>query len=686
MKVIDRYKLEEVVGSGSYGKVYRSSTTDTDEVFAIKCIPIEKFRRIPKLNQFTKNEIYVLEKLDHPHIVKYVEKLVTVNNTYMVYEFCAGGTLENKIYKGNDYLSEEHCLRYFSEMASALCLLHKYNILHRDIKPENIMLHNDKLKLGDFGFCKPLKQKYDFSQTMVGSPIYMAPELLKSENYDAKADVWSLGVSLFEMLFKTMPYKANSIQQLITMIDRQKLTIPLHLNKISPQTEILIKMMLVIDPKQRASFDDVQNFLASFFPYAMELKKKHNDMTIQIPSNELDNIVKFSKYNLTNNKLIQERTVNKYPEKINTIKVLDKQPSYKKTNTYQIHKKDSYQNMQDNIPKANFRKIRPNSPLKFNTINALNKKQNNSNSGKRHYLDQEKNKQVYNFHNNNPQKTNYKAHRTYSNSRTNNTHSMNKEVNDFLNRNNIKEEIDTLPDFLKEFEKNPNNKSSYSKDLIRIAKETARIKLSHQMNDVDQIFAKRSKYLLLLYFVKSLWIFELENAEENKFLSVLMIFKKIHCLILEIKITLTGLSNNCLMRYLENVETFKNTINREIEEFNSFFDLLMLELGSFLNTDRPEFYNSKLELNKYEFDQDAFKKHLINFIKDIKESENNSDYLENEKQISNLLDCLLVEQIYETFGEIHNTVEIYKYIDIVKKLDFNELQNLNCEKIKILKI
>lgn len=682
MKVIDRYKLEEVVGSGSYGKVYRSTTTDTNEVFAIKCIPIEKFRRIPKLNQFTKNEIYVLEKLDHPHIVKYVEKLVTVNNTYMVYEFCAGGTLENKIYKSNDYLLEENCLKYFSEMVSALCLLNKYNILHRDIKPENIMLHNDMLKLGDFGFCKPLKQKYDFSQTMVGSPIYMAPELLKSEHYDAKADVWSLGVSFFEMLFKTMPYKANSIQQLISMIDRQKLNIPHHLNKVSSHSENLIRMMLVIEAKQRASFDDVQNYLAGFFPYAMELKKKYNDMTIQISSNELDNIVKFSKYNLTNNKFIQERIVKKYPEKLNNIKVIDKQTSYKKKNTYQIHK----QNIQDNIPKANFTKIRPNSPLKFNTINALNKKQNNSNSGKRNYLDKEQNKPIYNYNNyNNIQANTYTKNQTYSNSKNNNTHTINKEVNEFLKNINIKEN-ENLPIFLKEFEKNPNNKSTYSKELILIAKEMAKIKLSHQMNDVDQIFAKRSKYLLLLFFVKSLWMFELENNEENKFLAILMIFKKIHCLILEIKITLTGLSNNCLMRYLENVETFKNTINREIEEFNSFFDLLMLELGTYINSDRPEFYNSKLELNKYEFDQNAFKKHLINFIKNIKVSENNNDYLENEKQISNLLDCLLIEQIYETFGEIHNTVEIYKYIDIVKKLDFNELQNLNCEKLKILEI
>lgn len=99
MKIIDRYQLEEIIGSGTYGKVYRSVTTDTNETYAVKCIPIEKFRKIRKLHEFTKNEIYVLEKLDHPNIVKYFEKLNTVNNTYMVYEYCAEGTLEKRIYQ-----------------------------------------------------------------------------------------------------------------------------------------------------------------------------------------------------------------------------------------------------------------------------------------------------------------------------------------------------------------------------------------------------------------------------------------------------------------------------------------------------------------------------------------------------------------------------------------------------------
>lgn len=69
--------------------------------------------------------------------------------------------------------------------------------MHRDLKPDNIFFHNGNLKLGDFGFCKTLGKSSDMASTMLGSPIYMAPEVLKGEIYTSKADIWSLGVVLF---------------------------------------------------------------------------------------------------------------------------------------------------------------------------------------------------------------------------------------------------------------------------------------------------------------------------------------------------------------------------------------------------------------------------------------------------------------------------------------------------------
>ena len=144
--------------------------------------------------------------------------LKTVNNFYFVYEFCNGGTLENQL-KERGTLQEKIALNYFSQIVAAFKILNKHNIMHRDLKPENLLLHDGIIKLADFGFCKPLKDARDLSQTMLGSPIYMAPEILKGEVYTMKADIWSLGVVLYEMIYGFCPFEEKTIARLISLID-----------------------------------------------------------------------------------------------------------------------------------------------------------------------------------------------------------------------------------------------------------------------------------------------------------------------------------------------------------------------------------------------------------------------------------------------------------------------------------
>ena len=105
-----------------------------------------------------------------------METLKTPNNFYFVYEFCNDGTIESLLQK-KKILTESEALIYFKQLLDAFKELNKNNVMHRDLKPDNIFLLDGKIKLGDFGFCKMLE--VNMAQTMLGSPIYMAPEILR---------------------------------------------------------------------------------------------------------------------------------------------------------------------------------------------------------------------------------------------------------------------------------------------------------------------------------------------------------------------------------------------------------------------------------------------------------------------------------------------------------------------------
>ena len=123
--------------------------------------------------------------------------------------------------------------------------------MHRDLKPDNIFFHNGIIKLGDFGFCKNLNSADQMARTMLGSPIYMAPEVLRGEIYSNKADIWSLGVVLYEMLFGHCPFQSNSIAKLIEVLNTKQLEFP---GTVSIFLKDLIIKMLTKDSAKRVGW------------------------------------------------------------------------------------------------------------------------------------------------------------------------------------------------------------------------------------------------------------------------------------------------------------------------------------------------------------------------------------------------------------------------------------------------
>jgi serine/threonine-protein kinase ULK/ATG1 len=175
--------------------------------------------------------------------------LRTHHNYYLVYEYCNGGTLADLI-RSQGPLPLNQALAYFQQLREAYRVLHAAHILHRDLKPGNILFHDGVVKLADFGFCKELGREREMTATMVGSPLYMSPEILKGLPYDARADVWSLGVIFYEMLCGVCPFEQSSIAALSSLIDSSPLAFPPDC-ALTPHLKTLLTRMLEVRLESR---------------------------------------------------------------------------------------------------------------------------------------------------------------------------------------------------------------------------------------------------------------------------------------------------------------------------------------------------------------------------------------------------------------------------------------------------
>jgi len=298
------------LGRGATGEVILAFRKTDKKGFAVKCLDKMKskdtFKRILE-------EGNVLKNLDHRAIVKFEEQLESKDKFFIVLELAPGGELFDMI-RNNNGIKEEQAKMYFYQMTSAIQYLHENKIIHRDLKPENMLMcasENEDLtnlvptlKISDFGLCRIMEDNRGMASTFVGTPCYLAPEMLnpllgKKREYDYKVDIWSLGVILYTVLSgKPAFYGENQRWNIL----QAKYDFAGGCDWDSmPLAKDLITKMLVIDPKRRLSANQVMKH-----PWLNDkeaiMKAKSlmgsrftlpNELTVTMPANQVvDNSLK----------------------------------------------------------------------------------------------------------------------------------------------------------------------------------------------------------------------------------------------------------------------------------------------------------------------------------------------------------------------------------------------------------
>ena len=314
-KVGDYYLMEEV-GSGMFGSVYYCKPQKKGihakakqrfrEGRQLACKRIDMHKLNKKVKKFLKNEIKVMQTIEHPNILRFIDKFKTNNNIYLFFEFCNGGNLKNFISMAGGRMSETLArfiitqivagVKYMNESVSQADLdeadkVGKRGIAHRDLKPDNIMLNfpnypksrtvpdsyishylekNDKncyledpkaepmeVIIVDLGLARAFDStQQDLCTTFCGSLVYMAPEILQGKEYDSKVDIWSIGVILYQLIFGRRPFESKAMATLVKSICNGDYKIPKD-SRLTLDMLGIIHKCLRYDPEDRISHSDL---------------------------------------------------------------------------------------------------------------------------------------------------------------------------------------------------------------------------------------------------------------------------------------------------------------------------------------------------------------------------------------------------------------------------------------------
>ncbi|KAH8101267.1 Pkinase-domain-containing protein [Cristinia sonorae] len=243
------YSKIRKVGQGASGHVYVAKTLTTGKKVAIKEMDLSNQPR----KELIVNEILVMKESQHPNIVNFLESyLVRSNELWVVMEYMEGGALTDII--ENNTLEEDQISSICLETCKGLGHLHSQSIIHRDIKSDNVLLDaQGHVKITDFGFCAKLTDQKSKRATMVGTPYWMAPEVVKQKEYGAKVDIWSLGIMAIEMIENEPPYLDEEPLKALYLIATNGTPTLKKPEALSRELKGFLSVCLCVDVKSRAT-------------------------------------------------------------------------------------------------------------------------------------------------------------------------------------------------------------------------------------------------------------------------------------------------------------------------------------------------------------------------------------------------------------------------------------------------
>ncbi|KAJ2796273.1 Serine/threonine-protein kinase, partial [Coemansia guatemalensis] len=326
--VIGDYELGAQIGRGSFATVYKGVNKRTNMMVAVKSVVRSSLTR--RLLENLETEINILRAVKHQSIVELIDCLKSRNHIHLVMEYCSLGDLAGYMRKTREHqalrnnyggLNMQIARSFVLQLGTAMRFLRSHNIIHRDIKTQNILLQPPPtaedyvmgeseargvipwIKVADFGFARSLPSTA-LAETLCGSPLYMAPEILHYERYGPKADLWSIGAVTYEIMTGKPPFHASNHVELARVIERtndnivfpdEKRPVSTDANNellsLDPVLKDLVRRLLKMKPDDRMQFSDffahpaLEGCLDEAIPSPPLRAHAYDDQTV--PANEL---------------------------------------------------------------------------------------------------------------------------------------------------------------------------------------------------------------------------------------------------------------------------------------------------------------------------------------------------------------------------------------------------------------